>query len=123
VPEPSAAPPSIRFGPVLLFTDHLQECRRFYEAGLGLVPASSRDGYVEYRLANGTLALHAAAEPRGARGPVALHLVVDDIEEMAERLRAAGFPPDGAPADQPWGRELSLIDPGGFAFDLLELPA
>ncbi len=110
----------VGWGPVLLFAERFAECRAFYEGGLGLVPATERPGYVEYVVGAVTLALHATDHRRAGPGPVALHLYVDDVHAMATQLTDAGFPPPGPVAQQPWGRELSVMDPDGFQFDLLE---
>lgn len=115
-----AAVPIAGWGPILLFVDRFAECRVFYEQGLGLVPQVQRPGYVEYAVPPLTLALHATEHPRAGPGPVALHLHVDDVDAMAAQLTGAGFPPPGPVALQPWGRELGVVDPSGFAFDLLE---
>ncbi|HWF55816.1 MAG TPA: hypothetical protein VG223_14355 [Solirubrobacteraceae bacterium] len=45
---------------------------------------------------------------------VALNFVADEpLEAVEDRLRAAGFPPDGAIVDQEWGRSLLVPGPGG----------
>lgn len=110
----------VGWGPVLLFVDRFAACREFYEQGLGLVPQVQRPGYVEYAVPPLTFALHATEHRRPGPGPVALHLLVDNVDAMAAQLTAAGFPPPEAVEKQPWGRELAVVDPAGFAFDLLE---
>ncbi len=114
---------SVGWGPVLLFVQPFEACRRFYEDGIGLVPRVARAGYVEYPVGSATLALHATSEPRPGPGPVALHLYVESADAMAQQLLAAGFPPLGPVVAMPWGRELSVADPAGCPWDLLERPA
>lgn len=112
----------VEWGPVLLFVDRFDACRAFYEQGLGLAPRTARPGYVEYAVGGATLALHATAEVRPGPGPVALHLYVESVDAMARKLAGAGFSPAGPVVDQPWGRELPVVDPAGCAWDLLERP-
>jgi predicted enzyme related to lactoylglutathione lyase len=113
------------WGPILLFIPEgptFDQCRLFYEHGLGLTPQTVRPGYVEYPVGSGSLALHATAAPRTGTGPVALHLMVSDVDAIAAQLNAAGFQHDAAVVTQPWGRELAVTDPAGFSFDVLEPP-
>lgn len=112
------------WGPILLFIPEgpiFDQCRRFYEHGLGLTPAAARPGYVEYPVGSGSLALHATAEPRAGTGPVALHLMVSDVDTVAATLSDLDFLHGASVVTQPWGRELAVTDPAGFSFDLLEV--
>lgn len=99
------------------FVPHLAEAVRFYEA-LGLrSELRSRSGHwVELTAAGGDLGLHdaaIAADGQGRAG-VALNFVADEpLEVIEQRLRAAGFPPDGTIVDQEWGRSLLVPAPDG----------
>jgi len=53
-----------------------------------------------------------AADPETRSGVLAFG--VEDVDRLAEELRAAGVQADGGPVTQPWGlRELDLTDPLG----------
>lgn len=99
------------------FVPDVREAERFYET-LGLdAQVRDRGGrWVELRAAGGELALHhgPSADDGAGREGVLFTLVTDEpLEDVAARLRAAGFPPEGEPVDQPWGRSLYVHAPGG----------
>jgi catechol 2,3-dioxygenase-like lactoylglutathione lyase family enzyme len=99
------------------FVPDVQEALRFYEA-LGLEPgARSRDGHwIELQAAGGELALHdgASADDGAGRDGMLVSFVAEEpLEQVAQRLRAAGFPPEGDPVDQEWGRSLFVRAPDG----------
>lgn len=106
------------------FVPDLAEAVRFYEA-LGLrSEARSRSGHwVELTAAGGDLGLHnaaIAADGQGRTG-VALNFVADEpLEAIEQRLRAAGFPPDGTIVDQEWGRSLLVPAPDGTLIQIDE---
>ena len=106
------------------FVPDLAEAVRFYEA-LGLrSEARSRSGHwVELTAAGGDLGLHdaaIAADGQGRAG-VALNFVADEpLEAIEQRLRAAGFPPDGTIVDQEWGRSLLVPAPDGTLIQIDE---
>jgi len=104
----------VRIRPIHFVPD-VAEAVRFYEA-LGLhTEVSSRSGlWIEMRAAGGELGLHdatTAADGKGRHG-LSLNFVSDEpLEEVEQRLRRAGFPPDGAIVDQEWGRSLYVRAP------------
>ncbi len=106
------------------FVSDLASARRFYEA-LGLeAEAVSRVGnWVELGASGGELGLHdgdSADDGRGRRG-VLLSFVADErLEDVAGRLAAAGFPPDGDVLDREWGRSLQVTGPDGVAVQIDE---
>jgi uncharacterized glyoxalase superfamily protein PhnB len=52
--------------------------------------------------------------PSAARSTTSCAIEVDDVDELHDRLVAAGITPVQAPADQPWGhRNLAIEDPDG----------
>lgn len=97
------------------FTDDVEPARRFYTA-LGLAPRleSVRGGWVDLVGASGMLALHSAADSaRGApSGLTSLSFEADDIEAVADRLRAGGVL-DVVVYDEAYGRVLTFRDPLG----------
>ncbi len=99
------------------FVPDIGEALRFYEA-LGLESdVRARTGHwIELKASAGELALHdsAIADDGAGRAGLALNFVADEpLEAVEERLRAAGFPPDGTIVDQEWGRCLLVPAPDG----------
>jgi catechol 2,3-dioxygenase-like lactoylglutathione lyase family enzyme len=106
------------------FVPDVAEAVRFYEA-LGLTAdAIARSGHwVELAASGGELGLHDAAKAADGEGRsgVALGFVADEpLEEVAARVRAAGFPPEGEIVDQEWGRSLFLRAPDGVVLQIDE---
>jgi len=89
------------------FVPDLTEALGVYQA-LGLEPdVRSRSGHrIELAAAGGELGLHdvaIAADGEGREG-LALNFVADEpLETVEQRLRAAGFPPDGTIVDHELG--------------------
>lgn len=49
-----------------------------------------------------------------------LSIEVDDVDEMLERMKQAGFPIEYGPADEPWGvRRFYVRDPFGKLVNIL----
>jgi catechol 2,3-dioxygenase-like lactoylglutathione lyase family enzyme len=99
------------------FVPDVDEAVRFY-AALGLeVDTRARTGrWVELRAGGGDLALHdgpSADDGAGRAGMMVGFVSEEPLESVAQRLAAAGFPPEGDPVDQPWGRSLFVRAPDG----------
>jgi catechol 2,3-dioxygenase-like lactoylglutathione lyase family enzyme len=99
------------------FVPDVERAREFYEA-LGLrTELRDRSGrWVELGAAGGELALHhgPSADDGAGREGVLFTLVAEEpLEDVARRLDEAGFPPEGEPVDQPWGRSLFARAPDG----------
>jgi len=61
------------------------------------------------------LGIGVAQRPEGEARDFALWLYADDVDEAAERLRAAGAAEILAPTDQPWGERMcTFVDPNGI---------
>jgi len=74
----------------------------------------SRTGtWIEMRAHGGALALHDAATAADGEGLLVSFVCEEPLEVVAERLRDAGFPPEGHAVDQEWGRSLFVRGPGG----------
>jgi catechol 2,3-dioxygenase-like lactoylglutathione lyase family enzyme len=97
------------------YTTDVEALTRFYRAlGLDLGPVSRPGGWVELPAAGGTLALHRAADA----GRCELAFETDEpLEDVAARLRAAGFAP-GPVLDEGFGRSLRVQDPDGVAVQI-----
>ena len=94
------------------YTADVAAARRFYLA-LGLrAGAESRPGaWAELPAASGMLALHAATDREA--GVCELAFETDEpLEEVARRLREAGFEP-GPVLDENHGRSVRVRDPDG----------
>jgi catechol 2,3-dioxygenase-like lactoylglutathione lyase family enzyme len=106
----------------ILFVADLPETIRFYEA-LGLeVQAQSRSSHwLELRASGGELGLHGPVQGEEVQPGMRLGFVAEEpLEEVEQRLRAAGFPPEGRLVDQEWGRSLLVRGPDGAAVQIDE---
>jgi catechol 2,3-dioxygenase-like lactoylglutathione lyase family enzyme len=106
------------------FVADVEAAVRFYEA-LGLrMDARARPGHwVELAAGGGELGLHdatVAADGAGRTGVQLGFVVEEPLEAVQERLRAAGFPPDGEIVDQEWGRSLFVPGPDGLRVQIDE---
>jgi catechol 2,3-dioxygenase-like lactoylglutathione lyase family enzyme len=106
------------------FVSDLAAAQRFYQA-LGLQEeAVSRVGdWVELKAAAGELGLHDSAsadDGRGRQGVLLTFVADEPLEEVARRLQAAGFPPEGAVLDREWGRSLLVGGPDGLTVQIDE---
>jgi uncharacterized glyoxalase superfamily protein PhnB len=63
-----------------------------------------------------------AAPSSPTRFSHSLHLQVADVDETTERARRNGAAVERAPADQPYGRSATIVDPFGHRWILLQPP-
>ncbi|HEY7932737.1 MAG TPA: VOC family protein [Solirubrobacteraceae bacterium] len=106
------------------FVSDVDEAVRFYEA-LGLTPElRSRSGHwVELQASGGELGLHdsaIAADGEGREGLALNFLAEEPLEQVEQRLLAAGFPPQGTIVDHEWGRALQVKAPDGTVVQIDE---
>jgi hypothetical protein len=97
----------------LRFTADVPAMRRFLETlGLKSRVESEHGGWVDMVAGRGMVALHdSASSATGAKsGETGLSFEADDIEELKERLQAAGYP-DATVWDEAYGRVLSVTAP------------
>jgi predicted enzyme related to lactoylglutathione lyase len=101
----------------ILYCKKWEETVLFYRDRLNLVQTVDKSWFAEFRL-NSAARLSVADASRasvgavGGRG-VTITLRVDDIEEMADRLKASGLNPPAA-VEHPWGAKVIRIhDPEG----------
>jgi hypothetical protein len=98
----------------LRFTADVPAMRRFLETlGLTSRVESEHGGWVDMVAGRGMVALHdSASSATGAKsGETGLSFEADDIEELKERLQAAGYE-DATVWDEAYGRVLSVTAPG-----------
>ena len=97
----------------LRFTADVPAMRRFLETlGLKSRVESEHGGWVDMVAGRGMVALHdSASSATGAKpGETGLSFEADDIEELKERLQAAGYD-DATVWDEAYGRVLSVTAP------------
>ena len=105
-------------GNVNLFVRDIEQARRFYVDGLGLVENTERSAPPSFVLLNAgdcTITLQDAAAPGAAfeaAASIELGFTVDDIEQARQRLRARG---DTVSETQQmgWGAGFDGADPDG----------
>ncbi|MEV6284611.1 VOC family protein [Kribbella sp. NPDC051770] len=99
----------------LRFTADVAAMRGFLET-LGLAPRveGTQGGWVDLMAGNGMVALHDAASSStgGKHGDTRLTFEADTIDELRDRLVAAGYD-DATTFDEAYGRVLSVTGPGG----------
>lgn len=106
------------------FVPDVAEAVRFYRA-VGLeAQAGSRSGHwIELTATGGELGLHdaaIAADGEGREG-LALNFIADEpLEAVEQRLRTAGFEPEGTIVDHEWGRALQVLAPDGTVVQIDE---
>ena len=100
---------------VTLATHDMARAVAFYDAlGFERRYGGADAGFTSYRVGGGFLNITGEAPEREWDwwGRVIFH--VSDVDEMYERVRAAGFSPHAPPRDAPWGeRFFHLTDPDG----------
>lgn len=100
----------------LVFTDRIEPTRDALVAQ-GLRPRQEAEagGWIDLAGSGGLVALHSASgsDDAVADGTVMLSFEVDQAEEAARRLRAAGFD-DAVVADEAYGREIRVPTPDGL---------
>jgi lactoylglutathione lyase len=65
-----------------------------------------------------TFELYPASTKFPASSSTRIGFAVESCDGIADRLRAAGFHLDAAPADSPWGRRAVAVDPDGHRVEL-----
>jgi catechol 2,3-dioxygenase-like lactoylglutathione lyase family enzyme len=109
---------------VTLVTANMQRSCAFYE-GLGFdrVVGGPDAPFTTYRVGDGFL--NVQLDPAHAPVPAIWGRVifwVDDVDAVHERVRTAGWVPETAPADAPWGeRYFHVRDPDGHELSFARL--
>lgn len=104
-----------RIAEIALFTDDPDRLIEFYERVLEGEPAERWPGGAIFDLGGAILLIHVTDGGPTNRDHFAL--AAPDVDEAAERLRAAGIDIDG-PNDYDWGRSAYLTDPNGRMVEL-----
>ncbi|MEL6598789.1 MAG: VOC family protein [Pseudomonadota bacterium] len=111
----------IRTPGIILGTERLDACLRFYRDTIGLPVWFEKPGLVCLRFGDGYLMIEGggvANEGRksNAQNPTMLRFNVDDVDAAAQRLEEAGV--KVAVTQYAWGRVGTFIDPDGNACEL-----
>ena len=119
-----------RLGYVILFVEDLERSLAFYRDVIGVPFRLEGDGYLEFATQGAKLGLYdrnrlgelTGQEPDPPRHPGGeVVFLVEDVDDEAARLRAAGATILSGPVDRPWGhRTLHVLDPDGFVVELAE---
>ena len=102
----------------ILYVDDVEQAAAFYASTFGFDETyrHEEDGVPDFAfLALEPLGIGIGKRPDDDEGrDFALWLYADDVDDAAERLRAAGATEILAPTDQPWGERMcSFVDPNG----------
>jgi lactoylglutathione lyase len=106
---------------VIQYVASLERSIPFYRDVIGLKMRIEGDGYAEFEMDNTKFSLFERSklpELIGRQGGTApcgeIGFIIDDIDEVAERLKGLGVEILTGPIDRPWGeRTLHIGDPDG----------
>lgn len=104
-----------------IHTSDIQAAHRFYHDVLGLAVLMDHEWIRTYG-SNEEMDVQISFAAQGGSGTVTpdLSIEVDDIEAALNGMRAAGFPIEYGPADEPWGvRRFYVRDPFGRLVNIL----
>jgi catechol 2,3-dioxygenase-like lactoylglutathione lyase family enzyme len=102
-------------------TQDVARARSFYQDVLGLDLLMDQ-GWIQTFGSGTAMSVQVSVASEGGSGtPVPdLSIEVDDVEAALERMKAAGFPIEYGPADEPWGvRRFYVRDPFGKLVNVL----
>ena len=115
----------LKFELVRIFVSDFQRSLRFYSETLALAPGTQLDGWAQFQIGSGSIAIEElapndpeAAELIGRYSGISLR--VPDIEKAHRELSEAGVRFLGEPERQPWGGTLAHFqDPDGNVLTLV----
>ena len=109
-----------RVAPTVPVVD-LSRALRFYEDVLGFRVGFTNGNPISFAvIKHGDAELHLSVQPAKA-GSSHIHILVDDLDSVYERLQEAGAAVKQPPKLQPWGlRDLVIADPDGNTFELAQ---
>jgi catechol 2,3-dioxygenase-like lactoylglutathione lyase family enzyme len=102
-------------------TQDLAHARRFYQDVLGLDLLMDQ-GWIQTFGSGAAMSVQVSVASEGGSGtPVPdLSIEVDDVDTAFERMKAAGFPIEYGPVNEPWGvRRFYVRDPYGKLVNVL----
>lgn len=109
-----------RVAPTVPMAD-IERSLRFYRDLLGFEVQFTNGEPVSFAvLKQGGAELHLEVQP-GKAGSLHVHLMVDDLDPVFERLQQAGAAIRQPPQVQPWGlRDMVVEDPDGNTFEIAQ---
>ena len=115
-------------GHVILYVSDLDTSVAFYRDVVGLEHRFTDAGYAEFNTGATRFALYERRRAEWLTGhPVVpgpageVVLLVEDVDAVADALRARGVPLLAEPADRPWGhRTVHVADPDGFVVEFAQ---
>jgi len=102
-------------------TQDIAQAKRFYQDVLGLDLLMDH-GWIQTFGSGTAMSVQVSVASEGGSGtPVPdLSIEVDDVDDAFERMKAAGFPIEYGPANEPWGvRRFYVRDPFGKLVNVL----
>lgn len=108
----------------LIYTTDVDQAIGFFEAlGLKLRRRSRPGEWAELDANTGALALHGTESVTGDGAAERIELVLEahaPLEQIADRLAAAGYPPREGIVDEAFGRSLGVHAPDGLRVQINE---
>ena len=112
---------------IFFFVADLERSKAFYRALFDIEPIENSPSIASFSLGGVELMLHVDGEisripPNGPRGTgMAVHVQVEGIDLLWQRLHAQGFQLLEPPTKQPWGfTEFGMLDPDGYHVEFVE---
>ena len=99
----------------------MERALRFYRDVLGFTASFTNGDPVAFAVVRqGDAQLHLGVEP-GKAGSSHVHIMVDDLDAVYQRLVNSGAAVRQAPTVQEWGlRDIVIADPDGNTFEIAE---
>lgn len=104
-----------------IHTPNINAAKFFYEYVLGL-DVWMDHGWITTYGSSEEMGVQISFALQGGSGTATpdLSIEVDDVDKALERMKAAGFPIEYGPADEPWGvRRFYVRDPFGKLVNIL----
>jgi catechol 2,3-dioxygenase-like lactoylglutathione lyase family enzyme len=102
-------------------TQDIAQAKRFYQEVLGLDLLMDH-GWIQTFGSGTAMSVQVSVASEGGSGTRVpdLSIEVDDVDNAFERMKAAGFPIEYGPANEPWGvRRFYVRDPFGKLVNVL----
>jgi catechol 2,3-dioxygenase-like lactoylglutathione lyase family enzyme len=118
----AASPLVSKVNVVYLYVTDMERSAAFYRDLLG-IPLEGDEHWQEATIGGTRFALHHTHEGIGelSAGTIHLNLEVADVDDAAERLRAAGVDVEETMRED-WGAALRFRDPDGYELYLFQPP-
>ncbi len=111
---------------VIIWTEDLERLLGFYRDTLGLLPHSTRPGFVAFRWGDMRLSIGTHSQVKGRSTEpdrVMVNLGVVDIHAVYQELEAKGVHFSRPPEQEHWGGWVAtLSDPDGNTLQLMQQP-